>query len=118
MNLQTLEEICMSCKGTQPDIKWEEHLCFVIGEKMYCMTNLNPPFHVSLKASPGDFAEFTQREGVIPAPYLARGGWIQIQEPNALSFKEWERLLKNAYALIFKKLTRKLQKEILETTPL
>lgn len=114
MNLQTLEEICMDFKGTQQDVKWEEHLCFVVGEKMYCMTNMNPPFYVSLKASPEDFAEMTQREGIIPAPYFGRGGWIQVQEPNALGFKEWNSLLKNAHELIFKKLTKKLQMEILE----
>ncbi len=41
MNLQTLEEICMAFKGTQQDVKWEEHLCFVVGEKMYRMKNIN-----------------------------------------------------------------------------
>ena len=88
-------------------------MCFVIGEKMYCMTNLNPPFHVSLKASPEDFAEFTQREGVIPAPYLARAKWVLVSGDAKLSLKDSEQFIKNSYNLVISKLSKK-QRSLLQ----
>ena len=58
---------------------------------------------------PEDFADLCEREGVIPAPYLARARWVALQTEDAVARPELKRLLRHAYDLIFAKLPRKTQ---------
>ena len=54
------------------------------------------------------------RPGIIPAPYLARAKWVRVENGKALSDKEAAALLRRSYELVFAKLSKKLQREILE----
>jgi predicted DNA-binding protein (MmcQ/YjbR family) len=38
MEIEDLEKICKSFKGVTEDIKWEDHLCFNVGNKMFLIT--------------------------------------------------------------------------------
>ena len=60
------------------DIKWEHDLCFLVGEKMFCMTGLGQPSPVSIKVNAEEFDEMVARDGIIPAPYLARASCVAI----------------------------------------
>jgi len=112
MTTEKLTEYCMSLKGVKESIKWEDHLCYTIGEKIFCMCGMQDDSGVSLKVSEEDFELLTEREGIEQAPYLARGQWIGIYKRNALRPKEWEHYVEKAYQLIKSKLTKKLQREI------
>ena len=114
MNLELLEETCTKLKGTTKDIKWDNDLCFLIGNKMYCVACLEPPLAVSLKVLPEELNEITNREGIIPAPYLARYNWILVKKLNALNKKEWQYYIEQSYNLILGKLSKKIQKVIKE----
>jgi len=114
MNLELLEETCTKLKGTTKDIKWDNDLCFLIGDRMYCVAGLEPPLAVSIKVLPEEFDELTNREGIIPAPYLARYKWILVKELNALNKKEWQYYLEQSYNLIYSKLGKTIQKVIKE----
>jgi hypothetical protein len=35
MNSEDLQGICEKLKGVTEDIKWEDHLCFNVGKKMF-----------------------------------------------------------------------------------
>jgi predicted DNA-binding protein (MmcQ/YjbR family) len=88
-------------------------LVFKIGGKMYAVAALEPGAHwLSFKCSPEDFADLVERESVIPAPYLARAQWVALQAEDAIAAPELKGLLRAAYALVFSKLTRKLQREL------
>ena len=112
MNQELLEEICLSKPGATYDIKWGKDLCYLIGEKMFCVTGTEPPFHIGFKTTPEDFADLVERPGVVPAKYLARAKWVTVQDLHALSREEWLFQLEQAYQLVFGKLTKKLQREI------
>jgi len=59
----------------------------------------------SVKCSPESFAELVEREGIVPAPYLARALWAQEQElGHSLDRRELERLLREAYDIVVAKL--------------
>lgn len=70
------------------------------------------PISASIKVSDSNFDSLTQREGIIPAPYLARYKWVHLDNIERLSQQEWEKLIPEAYELIFDKLSGKLKKEI------
>src|SRR4030095_9966140 len=55
----------------------------------------------SVKCSPESFAELVEREGIVPAPYLARALWAQERElGHSLDRRELERLLREAYDIV------------------
>jgi predicted DNA-binding protein (MmcQ/YjbR family) len=70
---------------------------------------LEPPFDVwlSLKCTPEEFAELTERPGIIPAPYMARAYWIALESDDALPAMETRRLLRQSYELVVAKLPQK-----------
>ena len=112
MNLDQIRRFCTSLPAVTEGIKWEDHLCFMIGEKMFLVTGFGPDATVSIKTSDEDFAELSEKPGIIPAPYMARNKWVQIQDKSVFSPKEWEQYIRKSYELIKSKLPKKLQKEI------
>ncbi len=112
MDTEKLRKFCLSLPGAHEGIKWEDHLCFMIAEKMFCITGMQDDASVSLKVSDEDFEEITERNGIIPAPYMARNKWVAIQKRNALKPKEWEHYLRQSYELIKSKLPKKVRMQI------
>ena len=83
------------------DVKWGQDLCFCVGGKMFVVVNLEPPHQMSFKCTPEGFAELIEREGIVPAPYLARAMWVQESEiGTVLERRELERLLRTSYDLV------------------
>lgn len=111
--LEELRHFCLELKGTTEDIKWENHLCFCVGTKMYFVTSPDSvPISASLKVSDEDFERLTAKEGVIPAPYMARYKWIHIDDIERFSQNEIIDLVKRSYTLVAGKLPKKLQNEL------
>ena len=87
MNLDWIRAHCMSLPHTTEVVQWEDHLLFKIGGKMYAIGSLNPAHDaLSLKADPDEFDSLVEIPGIIPAPYMARNKWIQIQKVDV----SWE----------------------------
>ena len=111
MQVESLQKFCLSLPAVTEDINWSDNLCFSIGSKMFCIVNLNEPFKCSFKVPDEDFDELSNKEGFMPAPYMARAKWILVTKPSALSKKDWENYLTKSYELIKAKLTKKVKKE-------
>jgi len=110
VTLDGLREICNALPGATEDVKWGQDLCFCVGGKMFAAVNLEPPHQLGFKCSPEDFAELTEREGIVPAPYLARAMWVQESELGvALERLELTALLRSAYDLVVAKLPKSRQ---------
>jgi predicted DNA-binding protein (MmcQ/YjbR family) len=108
MNVEWIRRYCMSLPHTTETVQWGSDLVFKIGGKMYAVAPLEPaPVVLSFKCSPENFAELTERPGVIPAPYLARAQWVALQSEDALTAAELKRFLRQAYDLVFAKLPKK-----------
>lgn len=113
MNLEWIRKCCMGFPHATEQVQWGQDLVFKIGGKMFAVTPTEPaPNFLSFKCSPEDFAELTERPGIIPAPYLARAQWVALESEDALSAAELKKLLRKSYDLVFSKLTRKLQHEL------
>ena len=113
MTITEIREICLTYPGVTEDIKWGDHLCFNVGGKMFIVTAPdNVPVSASFKTSDEDFDTLPNREGFIPAPYMARNKWIYVDDIKRFSKKDWENHLRKAYDLIFSKLPQRHQNEI------
>lgn len=105
MNIEQLRKICMAFPGATEQIQWEDDLVFKVGGRMFAVAPLEPArVWLTIKADPEEFAELTERPGIIPAPYLARAKWISIESPEALSQTEVTALLRKSYELVSAKL--------------
>lgn len=112
MNIERLREFCLSLPGTTEDIKWEDHLCFSVGDKMFVVSSMREGFTASFKVTPEQAEELTATPGIIPTPYMARYHWVLVQEPERLTDLEWENYVRQSYEMIKSKLPKKLQKEL------
>src|SRR5688500_4507564 len=83
MTIEDIQKICKKYGGVTEDIKWEDHLCFNVGGKMFLITAPDAvPISASLKVSDETFNELSDKEGFQPAPYLARYKWIWMDDIN------------------------------------
>jgi len=115
MDIEQLREVCLSFPGVTEQVQWGDDLLFKVGGKMFAVTPLVPAkVWLSLKANPENFAELTERPGVIPAPYLARAKWIALETRDALPDAEISQLLRESYELVLAKLPRKLRESAAE----
>ena len=62
------------------------------------------------KVTAEDFIDLCDLDGFILAPYLARYNWVHIDDISRLSKREWEKMIKQSYELIFSKLPVKIKK--------
>lgn len=113
MNIESIRRYCLSLPHVEEDVKWGHDLCFLIGGKMFCVLNLEPQrgdrSWVAFKATPEEFAELAEREGVIPAPYMARDHWVSLEDYSTLPGRELEARLARSYELVKATLPKKLQ---------
>jgi predicted DNA-binding protein (MmcQ/YjbR family) len=109
MTKSELGTFCMSLPGTRQDIKWGADLCFVVHEKMYCVTSVDGPAGASFKVLPEEMQPLTERDGIIPAPYMAKNNWVYVETAKALTSKEWKYYVRQSYNLVVEKLPKKVQ---------
>src|SRR5713101_6978768 len=115
MNVDWVRELCLSFPHATEQIQWGNDLVFKVGGKMFAVTVLEPAkVWLSFKCSPENFAELTERAGVIPAPYMARAQWVALETKDALQKEELAGLLQESYNLVFAKLPRKTREALLQ----
>lgn len=96
------------------DVKWGADLVFSIGGKMFCVLLLKDGIAAtcSFKVDDDRFLELTGVPGVVPAPYLARAKWVQVNAGHALTATDLDALVRRSHALVARGLTKKLQREL------
>ena len=111
MDIESVRSFCLSLPHTDEKIQWVNDLLFRVGEKMFAVAALEPSHGVALsfKCTPETFAELVEREGIIPAPYMARNHWVGLERFDALPDRELKPLLQNAYQMVLEKLPKKVR---------
>ena len=113
MDAEWLRKVCLTFPGATEQIQWGYDLAFKAGGKMFAVTPLEPaPVCLSFKASPEKFAELTERQNIIPAPYLARAQWVALQTRDAVAQEELAGLLRESYEMIIAKLPKKMRETL------
>src|SRR6266852_8439355 len=118
MDIESVRSFCLSLPHVDEKVQWVNCLLFRIGEKMFAGASLEPASDhcMSFKCTPEKFAELTEQDGILPAPYVARYHWVALERFDALPERELKELLKNDYQLLFDKLPKK-SKAALESPP-
>jgi predicted DNA-binding protein (MmcQ/YjbR family) len=111
MDIEQLRKYCLSLPGTVEDIKWGADLCFTIGTKMYCITDTEAP-KTAFKCSEEDYISLLEKDGIVPAPYMARNKWVLVENASVFNKREWEDYIYKSYLLVSSKLPKKLKQEL------
>ncbi len=111
MDIESVREYCLSLPHATENVQWGNDLVFKIAGKMFAVIGLDAAakYVMSCKATDEKFAELTEREGIDPAPYMARNKWVALQTFDAMRDKELKALLSKSYDLVFEKLPKKTQ---------
>jgi predicted DNA-binding protein (MmcQ/YjbR family) len=109
---KALVSFCRKLPHTTEDIKWEHHLCFSIGGKMFACFPMEGTTEVSFRVTPDEFSRLTQLDGVIPAPYAARFYWIAITRRGALPSDMLRELLRGSYQIVADRLPLKTRRAL------
>jgi len=119
--LEWVRKFCLSLPNTTEKVRWEHNLLFCIGEKMFCLANLEPalsPGRIAFKCTQETFAALVEIEGLVPAPYMARNHWVSVCDMNALRRAELEELIHHSYRLVLERLPKRTQAALTQTKPL
>ncbi len=115
MNIEELRALCLSFPGVTEHEIWGNDLTFKVADKMFAHGVLEvAPVWLSFKTSHENFAQLTERQGVIPAPYLARAQWVALETRDAIASSELSSLLREAYDLVVAKLPKKAQAAVVQ----
>jgi predicted DNA-binding protein (MmcQ/YjbR family) len=117
MDIEELRKICLGFSGVTEHQIWQGDLTFKVANKMFAHTVLEvAPVWLSFKTSDEKFAELVERQGVIPAPYLARAKWVALEERETIPAGELRELLREAYDLVVAKLPKKTRVSLAQKT--
>jgi len=58
------------------------------------------PQKMTFKCNPETFAELTERQGIVPAPYVGRYKWVQLDRLDVLTGPELEDLIGQSYEMV------------------
>ena len=115
MKLDDVRDICLTLPHTKEDIKWEDNLCFLVAEKIFCLANLEPPHSTSFKVTEENFAELVENEGYRKAPYFAKNQWVMTEDISSIKKSEIKKYIEQSYKLIHSKLPKKIQQNLNES---
>ena len=111
-HIDCVRRCCMSLSHATEHMQWGG-LVFKVAEKVFAWLALEPgKTWLCFKCTPEEFAELTEREGIIQAPYFARNHWVALETEDALPVRELDQRLRRSYELVVEKLPKKTRAAI------
>lgn len=109
-----LRRFCLTLPGATATVQWGDNHVFKVGGKMFAVIGMaGRKFDgLSFKVSPDSFHILTREPGIVPAPYLARAGWVAVDRLDRLPADQLKAYVARAHAIIAAKLPKKKQAEI------
>lgn len=118
MNIQQFYDFCLSKKGVEETFPFDEDtLVFKVGGKMFALSSLsewekNKP-GVNLKCDPDKSGELrAEYDDINPGYHMSKIHWNTVGINGDVPDKLLKELINHSYDLVFKSLTKKIQKEI------
>ncbi len=123
MDAERARAFLLSFPHAAETLQWGEHLLFWIadkshGGKMFASIDLGPRAGtvgpvISFACTREHQAELMERDGLVPAPYFARAGWIAAERWDALRDPEWIAELRWANETVWGRLPPRLRSRLL-----
>lgn len=115
MTRDEFDEYCSGLKSVTHVVQWGGESVWKIGGKIFATHSgdaCDDPHSLSFKCSDHNYLVLCELPNIVPAPYMARAKWVQLNSKNAMSNDDIKDYLGEAYKIISGNLTKKLQKEL------
>ena len=115
MTREKFDKICAELTSTTHVVQWGGASVWKVGGKIFAIcSNWGPASAdaIAFKCSDLAYQMLCERDGVGPAPYLARAKWVQVRSNDALSDDDIRAYVVEAHKLIAAKLTRKQRADL------
>jgi predicted DNA-binding protein (MmcQ/YjbR family) len=115
VTLEQIRAFCTALPHVEEKVQWGDDLVFKVGGKMFCVAYLGVPTHLSFRPDDEHRFELLEIEGVIPAPYMARAGWVSVRDMKSVNAAEIKKGIRASYDYYFVKLPKKMQVSLSES---
>lgn len=115
MTRDEFDAFCGSLPATTHVVQWGASSVWKVGGKIFAICSRwgdGDHDRISFKCSEMSFAMLRELPGIIPAPYLARARWVQLEDPRAMSDDDIELYIREAHRIITGGLTRSKRREL------
>ena len=114
MTQQAIRAHLQSLTGATLSIQWGDDHVYKVGGKMFAVMRSPDAKQqsISFKTSDDSFAILTGEDGIIPAPYLQRAKWVQLDRLTRMKAAELKAYLTRAHAIVAAGLTKKARAEL------
>lgn len=115
MDVERARAFLLSLPHAVETMQWGDNLVYWVGDKaiggkMFALIDLGGGVSKGVamySAGPERYAELVEREGLIPAPYMARIHWVAAEQWSALRNSEWEDELRAAHEITYNKMPKR-----------
>jgi predicted DNA-binding protein (MmcQ/YjbR family) len=114
MRLAAVRRFCLSLPAATETVQWGGTYVYKVGGRMFATIGMDGRKFdgLAFKVSDDSFHILTRESGIVPAPYLARAGWVRLNRLDVLPTPELKAYLTRAHALIAAKLSKRLRKDL------
>jgi len=115
MDRDEFNAFCAALPATTNVVQWGNASVWKVGGKIFAICSIwgeDSHQKIGFKCSDLSYQILCELDGVVPAPYLARAKWVQVQEPGALSDDNIRSYIEEAHTIIAGKLTRAKRAEL------
>ncbi|WP_169194205.1 MmcQ/YjbR family DNA-binding protein [Devosia sp. MC1541] len=111
MHREPFESFVLSLPAVTLVRQWRDDSVAKIGGKVFCLLDQDPG-EIWLKVSPMSFSLMIEVEGIRPAPYFARAGWVAISHRSPLTEQDICAYIVEARRLVAANLSKRLPAEL------
>ena len=111
----SLRRVCASMPHAETERKWDNVDTWLVRRKMFAVFVVDArdrPRECWFKVDADRFLELTDRPGLRPAPYLARAGWVALDDPARFALAELRPLIERSHRLVVAGLPAKVQRAL------
>ena len=115
MTRDQFNSFCSSLKATTNVVQWGNASVWKVGGKIFAICSTwgdGSGQKIGFKCSDFSYMVLIEQEDIVPAPYLARAKWVQLQSPAAMPDDEIKTYITEAHRIIAAKLTKSRQREL------
>lgn len=115
MDRQAFDAYCGSLKATTHVEQWGGASVWKVGGKIFAVCSkwgAGQHTKISFKCSDLSYTILIEQSDIIPAPYLGRFKWVQVESDDAMSDGDLRDYMKTAYEIVMAKLTKAKRKEL------
>jgi len=111
MRMEELQEYCKSKKGATESFPFDDKtLVYKVGNKMFSLVSLEPPFFANLKCNPEKAIELREMyEQITPGYHMNKANWNSVYFENGLKTSLVKSLIDDSYNLIVDGLPKKVR---------